>query len=146
MKHSKQWLQLALDTQYYNLSKIRSTVFPLSEKEDQQLEPMARSLADKREHKIQSLLKQQCKNYHKSSHTQPEGFKNLSTTTMDANLITVLNKGPSFVNANPKILPKLCLTSRASLQLATDKLEQHNISGSVINEFKTCYSKTYRYL
>jgi hypothetical protein len=61
MKHSKQWLQLALGTQYYNLSKIRSTVFPLSEKEDQQLERVARSLADKREHKIQSLLKQQCK-------------------------------------------------------------------------------------
>ena len=40
------------------------------------------------------------------------------------------------MNANPKILPKLCLTSRASLQLATDKLEQHNISGSVINEFE----------
>ena len=60
---------------------------------------------------------------------------------MDANLITVLNKGPSFVNANPKIVPKLSLTSRASLQLATDKLEQPNISGSVIDEFKGAIAK-----
>lgn len=134
-KHSRQWLQLALDTQYYRLSKIQNGVFPMNCQEDKQLTQLFNSLKDKKQRKIQSLLKQQRKSSQQTQ-PQPEGFKNLSTESLDENLTAILNKGPSFVNAEPKRLPKLCLTSRASLQLAADKLKEQNESESTINEFK----------
>ena len=55
---------------------------------------------------------------------------------MDRGLVRVLNKGPSFVNAEPKNLPMFCLKARASLQSATDRLKEQSIPECAINEFK----------
>ena len=63
---------------------------------------------------------------------QPQGFNNLSTEIIDPDLLTILNKGPSYVNADPKRLPKLCLTSKASLQSATDRLQEEKVPESAI--------------
>ena len=41
-----------------------------------------------------------------------------------------------FINAEPRELPKLCLLSKDSLQLTTDRLEEQNVPESAINEFK----------
>ena len=136
IKHSGQWLQLALDTQYHRLSKIRSYVFPMTQNLDQQLTTLTSSLENKRQHKINILLKQQSKDNKQSKLVRPEGFKNLSATTIDANLSDILNKGPSFVNPDPKHLPKTCLQARANLQMVADKLEDQEVPESTINEFK----------
>ena len=50
--------------------------------------------------------------------------------------MNILEKGPSFVNADPKELTKLCLLSKASLQLVTDQLKRQNVSETALNEFK----------
>jgi hypothetical protein len=55
---------------------------------------------------------------------------------VDTDLINVLNKGPSFVNTEPKELSKLCLLAKANLQLVTDKLNQEDVPENAINEFK----------
>lgn len=133
-KHSRQWLQLALDTQYHRLSRIRSDVFPLNYHEDQQLTKFQESLREKKQRKIQYLMNQQPKEPQPAE--QQQGFNNLSTEILDPDLVTILNKGPSYVNADPKCLPKLCLTSKASLQSATDRLQEEKVSESAINEFK----------
>ena len=39
----------------------------------------------------------------------------------------------TFVNAEPRELPKLCLLSKASLQLTTDRLQEQNIPDSAIS-------------
>ncbi|CAB3980386.1 Hypothetical predicted protein, partial [Paramuricea clavata] len=56
--------------------------------------------------------------------------------TVDSELEKLLNKGPSFVNAEPAELSKRCLISRASLQLATDRLVEDNVPDRAINELK----------
>ncbi|CAB4042851.1 Hypothetical predicted protein, partial [Paramuricea clavata] len=103
---------------------------------DQQLTTLTSSLENKRQHKINILLKQQSKDNRQSKLVRPEGFKNLSATTIDANLSDILNKCPSFVNADPKHLPKTCLQARANLQMVADKLEDQEVLESTINEFK----------
>lgn len=135
LKHSRQWLQLALDTQYYRLSHIQQCVFPMSFCEDQQLITLRNSLREKKQRKLQILLDQQRKE-NPPTKQQPRGFENLSSEVLDPNLEAILNKGPSFVNAEPKSLPKSCQTSRASLQLVVDKLKEQKIHESAINEFK----------
>ena len=134
-KHSRQWLQLALDTQYHRLSRIRSSVFPMNYDEDQQLTKLKESQREKKQGKIQKLLSRQPKESQPAAR-QPQGFNNLSTEIIDPDLLTILNKGPSYVNADPKRLPKLCLTSKASLQSATDRLQEEKVPESAINEFK----------
>ena len=54
---------------------------------------------------------------------KPQGFKNMSSTTLDNQLTNMLDKGPSFVNANLKDLPKHSLLAKASLQRVTDRLK-----------------------
>ena len=103
---------------------------------DLQLTTLSNSLANKRQHKINILLKQQSKDNKQSKLVRPEGFKNLSTTTIDANLSDILNKGPSFVNADPKHLPKTSLKARANLQMVADKFINQEVPESTINEFK----------
>ena len=65
----------------------------------------------------------------------PQGFKKLSTHDLDPKLVAVLNKGPSYVNADLKQLTKTCLLSRASLQTTIDKLEEQLIPTNAINKF-----------
>ena len=122
LKHSRQWLQLSLDTQYYQPSKIRSYVFPMNYHEDKQLKKLQNSLKLTKSCKLQKLLKR--KNTETASYNkQPQSFQNLSSEVLDRGLnVRVLNKGPSFVNAEPKNLPMFCLKARASLQSATDRL------------------------
>jgi hypothetical protein len=63
-------------------------------------------------------------------------FFNLSSEILDPKLLDILNKGPSFVNADPRKLSQLCLESKASLQLPTDKLKEVNVPDHAINVFK----------
>jgi hypothetical protein len=51
-------------------------------------------------------------------------------------LKNILEKGPSFVNAEPKHLRRLSLLAKASLQHATDQLKRPNIPDNAIKEFK----------
>ncbi|CAB4029867.1 Hypothetical predicted protein, partial [Paramuricea clavata] len=85
--------------------------------------------------KLQQLLHQR-RDKQNYTEQKPQGFKNLSKETLDTDLINVLNKGPSFVNAEPKDLSKLCLLAKANLQLVTDKLNQEDVPENAINEFK----------
>ena len=55
---------------------------------------------------------------------------------MNDGLKNIPEKGPSFVNAEPKHLPRLSLLAKASLQHATDQLKRQNIPDNAINEFK----------
>ena len=103
---------------------------------DLQLTTLSNSLANKRQHKINILLKQQSKDNKQSKLVRPEGFKNLSTSAIHPNLSNILNKGPSFVNADPKHLPKTCLKARANLQMVANKLIDQEVPESTINEFK----------
>jgi hypothetical protein len=63
-------------------------------------------------------------------------FCNLSSEILDPKLLDILNKGPSFVNADPRKLSQLCLESKVSLQLAPDKLKEVNVPDHASNEFK----------
>jgi hypothetical protein len=56
LKHSRQWLQLAIDTQYTQLSKIRRYVFPLFYQEDRDIVQFQNSLTRTKERKFQQLL------------------------------------------------------------------------------------------
>lgn len=67
---------------------------------------------------------------------RPQGFKSLSTKTLDDDLSSLLNKGPSFVNPQPNDLSKLCLLSKANLQTVTDVLTREKVSECAVNEFK----------
>ena len=60
----------------------------------------------------------------------------MSSTTLDNQLTNMLDKGPSFVNANPKDLPKHSLLAKASLQRVTDRLKNLNVCQSSLNKFK----------
>ncbi|CAB4034108.1 Hypothetical predicted protein, partial [Paramuricea clavata] len=136
-KHSRQWLQLAIDIQYSRLHKIDRFVFPLNYHQYQEITRFESSLNDIKDRKLQQLIYRQ---HHGTAITttesKPQGFKNLSSETFDSKLQSILNKGPSFVNAEPWELPKLCLLSKASLQLTTDRLQEQNIPDSAINEFR----------
>ena len=90
--------------------------------EDKQLNKLQNSLRMTKSCKLQKLLKR--KNTETvSCNKQPERFQNLSSEVLDRGLVRVLNKGPSFINAEPKNLPMFCLKARASLQSATDRLK-----------------------
>ena len=58
----------------------------------------------------------------------------MSTEHLEPQLTNILDNGPSFVNAEPKELPKRCLLSKASLQRATDRLKEEHIPESALNE------------
>ena len=134
LKHSRQWLQLALDTQYQQLARIRAFVFPLNYSDDQQLTKLKNTLKERKDQKLERLLNNQRRQPELTE--QPEQFKNLSSETLDPKLVKILNKGPSFVNAEPKHLPRQCLVARASLQAVTDKLKDQGVSDPAINELK----------
>jgi hypothetical protein len=112
-KHSRQWLQLAIDIQYSRLHKINRCIFPLNYHQYQEITRFESSLNDIKERKLQQLTYRQ---YHGTARTttesKPRGFKNLSSETFDSKLQNILDKGPSFVNAEPRELPKLCLYYR----------------------------------
>ena len=136
-QHSRQWLQLAINTQYHRLHKTRKYVFPLIQHEDQEIVRFQNSLNETKQRKLQQLLNRQC--YHISSTStsnKPQGFKNISSQALNDGLKNILEKGPSFVNAEPKHLPRLSLLAKASLQNATDQLKRQNIPDNAINEFK----------
>jgi hypothetical protein len=136
-KHSRQWLQLAIDIQYSRLHKINRCGFPLNYHQYQEITRFESLLNDIKECKLQQLIYRQ---HHGTARTttesKPQRFKNLSSDTFDSKLQSILNKGPSFVNAGPRELPKLCLLTKSSLQLTTDRLQEQNIADSAINEFK----------
>ena len=137
LKHSRQWLQLAINTQYDRLSKIRGCVFPVNQQEDHDITRLRNSLAKTKEHKLKQLLNRQRRlNREYEAENKPQGFKNLSSETLDNQLIKILEKGPSFVNAEPNDLPKLSLLAKASLQRLTDQLKDLNVCESTLNEFK----------
>ncbi|CAB4026674.1 Hypothetical predicted protein, partial [Paramuricea clavata] len=58
----------------------------------------------------------------------------MSTEHLEPQLTNILHNGPSFVNAEPKELPKRCLLSKASLQRATGRLKEEYIPESALNE------------
>jgi hypothetical protein len=62
--------------------------------------------------------------------------KKLSSEMLDPKLLDILNKGPSFVNADLRRLSQLCIESKVSLQLAPDKLKEVNVPDHASNEFK----------
>ena len=107
----------------------------MNRQKNQQLTQLSNFLKEKKQQKIESLLNQQRED-NQQKKPDPVGFKNLSVESLDASLTAILNKGPSFVNAEPKLFPKLCVTSRASLQLAADKLKEQNVPENAISEFK----------
>ncbi|CAB4045691.1 Hypothetical predicted protein, partial [Paramuricea clavata] len=80
LKHSRQWLQLAIDTQYTQLSKIRRYVFPLVYQEDRDIVQLQNSLNRTKERKLQQLLFRNRKEP-KTTKSRPQGFKNLSSET-----------------------------------------------------------------
>ena len=59
----------------------------------------------------------------------------MSSQALNDGLGNILEKGPSFVNAEPKHLPRLSLLAKASLQHAADQLKRQNIPDNAINEF-----------
>ncbi|CAB4022578.1 Hypothetical predicted protein [Paramuricea clavata] len=84
LKHSRQWLQLAINTQYDRLSKIRGCVFPLNQQEDHDITRLRNSLAETKESKLKQLLNRQRKlNREYEAENKPQGFKNLSSETLD---------------------------------------------------------------
>jgi hypothetical protein len=113
-KHSRQWLQLTIDSQYHRLAKIRRYIFQLNHQEHLQIVNFQDSLQQTKQCKLQQLLHQR-RDKQNYTEQKPQGFKNLSKETLDTDLINVLNKGPSFVNAEPKELSKLCLLAKANL-------------------------------
>ena len=83
----------------------------------------------RKNHKFERLLKNQRRQpiiRQSESTRQPEKFKNLSKQSLDPKLTEVLTKGPSFVNAEPRNVPRQCLEARTSLQVAIDKLKNNN--------------------
>ena len=133
-KHSRQWLQLALDTQYYLLSSIKGCIFPLNQMEDQRISAYEDQLKEIKTQKLRTLTLRHSQQNNSMESEPPQGFKNLSTHELDPKLVAVLNKGPSYVNADPKQLTKTCLLSRASLQTTIDKLEEQLTPTYAINE------------
>jgi hypothetical protein len=130
-------LQLAIDTQYYRLNRIRQYVFPLNEHEDRGITTLQNSLYETKQRKLQQLLnRQQRRNGPKEAEKKPQGFKNISSETLDDKLTNVLEKGPSFVNAAPRDLPRHSLLAKASLQRAMDQLKAQNVPESALSEFK----------
>ena len=120
---------------YVYFRRIRSYVFPMNYHEDKQLNKLQNSLKLAKSCKLQKLLKR--KNTETvSCNKQPERFQNLSSEVLDRRLVRVLNKGPSFVNAEPKNLLMFCLKARASLHSATDRLKEQSIPECAMNELK----------
>ena len=113
------------------LFPIVVVVFPLNQHEDKQIINLRISLRKTKENKLQKLLGKDS-----ATNRKPQGFKNLSTTTFDDDLSSLLNKGPSFVSPQPNELSKLCLLSKPNLQTVTDLLTRDEVPESAVNEFK----------
>ncbi|XP_068713298.1 fibronectin type III domain-containing protein-like [Montipora foliosa] len=103
--------------------------------EDQQTSAYKDQLKETKTRKLQTLTFKHSQQNNSMKSEPPQGFKNLSSHDIDPKLVAVLNKGPSYVNADPKQLTRTCLLSRASLQTTIDKLEEQGISTNAINEF-----------
>ncbi|XP_068691472.1 uncharacterized protein [Montipora foliosa] len=103
--------------------------------EDQQISAYKDQLKETKTRKLQTLTFKHFQQNNSMKSEPPQGFKNLSSHDLDPKLVAVLNKGPSYVNADPKQLTRTCLLSRASLQTTIDKLEEQGISTNAINEF-----------
>ena len=136
MKHSRQWLQLALDTQYHLLERNKRYVFPLNMLDHQRISTFQHNLKEIKTRKLRNLVLKQTGSTSKNATEAPIGFNNLSSQILDPTLTKILNKGPSFVNADSKQIPRTCLLARASLQAAVDKLEAQQLSTNTLNEFK----------
>ena len=54
-QHGRQWLQLAINTQYHRLYKTRQYVFPLIQHEDQEIVRFQNSLNETKQRKLQQL-------------------------------------------------------------------------------------------
>ena len=99
MKHSRQWLQLAIDTQYYQLRGIRSSVFPLNQQESEQIQRLENTLEETKQHKLHQLQARQRRHLAADKEViKPVGFQNLSSEVIDPKLKLLLRKRPSFVN------------------------------------------------
>ena len=92
-KHSRQWLQLALDTQYYLLSSIQGCIFPLNQMEDQQISAYKDQLKETKTRKLQTLTFKHSQQNNSMKSEPPQGFKNLSSHDLDPKLVAVLNRG-----------------------------------------------------
>ena len=103
--------------------------------EDQRISAYKDQLKKIKTQKLRTLTLKHSPQSNSMESEPPQGFKNPSTHDLDPKLVAVLNKGPSYVNADPKQLTKTCLPSRASLQTTIDKLEEHLIPTNTINEF-----------
>jgi hypothetical protein len=107
LKHSREWMQLAIDELYRKL-KVWSEVaiFPMTVNEKLVLNRYSFLLRVVKRHKMQSLLnfnKPSVANSTESSR-QPVGFKNLSDHSFTIQQEELLNKGPSYVPPPPPII------------------------------------------
>ena len=120
---------------FHNLSRIKCCVFPLNAEEDQQLQNLKIELEKRKKHKLSCLTKNQRRSQQPIEQPK-EKFKNLSSQKLDPKLVDVLNRGPSFVNAQPRKIGRQCLEARASLQVAVERLKTQEIPEHAVSELK----------
>ena len=108
--------------------------FPLVQLEYEPISAYRIHLKEMETRKLHNLCRQYTSKESCSKVEPPQEFINKSSTDLDPRLVTVLNKGPSYVNADQKQITNTSLLSKASLQAAVDKLEEQKIAKIVLNE------------
>jgi len=158
-KHSKQWLQLAINVEYKRLRKYWFPFLPLNREETHNIGLFRRKLKESKDKKFASLLiknKTPQLNYRNNEiDLQVNGFSNLSNSLFSENAVKLLNKGPSFIPGiqNTANTTKVIDECKADVLACVEKLKSsssvppHNLSeflGGAVNILNNCFKNNDR--
>ena len=94
MKHSRQWLQLALDTQYHPLERNKCYVLPLNILDHQRISAFQHNLKEIKTRKLRNLVLKDTRSTSKNTTVAPIGFNNLSSQILEPNIDEDSQQGP----------------------------------------------------
>ena len=127
-RQNRQWLQLALNTEYNRLQKLSMYVFPLNKSDQRHLNIFEKGLVNTKMKKLRQLLLEKHSEMGTDSFDGADGdihgFVNDTEMEISDKMVNILNKGPSFIppSISKRALEREITECHADVEICLRKL------------------------